>query len=288
MSLTVAGAALGLSIALAAWEIYKFTLEWGRVRVRMHCGKLERHMLGTSTRSWDSLAARNKDGWYLEVAVVDVENPGKTAVTISEVSLDLGRQYLFRSGRRSVSPQHLEGPGATTEGTVRLEPFDRAQFLFDFWQIVQPVTGGKDEISLPVSLRASVRVAGRRRRRRSPWRKRWRVQPGQYSFMTSTLEPDMAAYQSVTRWGRNEPEDSGPHPVFVALDIRKDFPTTGPAPTKEEIEELLKRHTHVKSDTTRTMTAFYMTRELARLYPQQSPQETASEWDPPPARSVRP
>ena len=78
----IASLALVISIAVAMWEFVKYLLEGGRARVRMNPGILGMYSLGSSTSSWSDLAvqAKKRGGWYAEVAVVEVENPGRTAL----------------------------------------------------------------------------------------------------------------------------------------------------------------------------------------------------------------
>jgi len=266
---TTAGLALAISVAVALWQFVKYLLEGGRVRVRMHAGLLSDHLLRQSTRSWTTLVQRASKlgGWYAEVAVIEVENPGRTAVTISDVSLDLGRLQWFKLGRRTVSPRHLKAPGATTEATVRLEPFDRAIFVFDVWQVLQQADPEAEPIRRPLKLRASVRIAGRRGRRRSPWRRGWIVKPGQVSFMFDEVEIGMAAYQAMWRQLGNASDLSTMSIVSVALAVRKRFPRTGSAPTADQLEELLEEHSHTeKGPVGAGLVAYYVARDLAHHY----------------------
>jgi hypothetical protein len=95
-------------------------------------------------------------GWYREVAIVEVENPGRTAVTCSDIGLDLGRVHWWQRWRHTVTPSYLPYNDAKTEGTVRLEPFDRAFFIIDIWQVLQPVNHHSFKLQdRPIKLRGS-------------------------------------------------------------------------------------------------------------------------------------
>ena len=266
---TTAVLALVISVAVAVWEIAKYRLEGGRVRVRMRAGLLNDYSLAQDTRSWTSLAeqASRRGGWNTEVAVVEVENPGRTAVTISEVSLDFGRIRWFRLGRHTVSPRHLNAVGATSDTTVRLESFDRAMFVFDVWQVLQPIQRDPDSIGRPTRIRASVRVAGRRGRRRSSWAKGWMVRLGQVSFIGDSVEIGIAAYQAMSR---RVLDAGGTNAISVpvALAVRERFPMTGPAPTREQVQELIQQNNYIDVEPAlAALIAFDVAQDLVHHYP---------------------
>ena len=154
--------ALVLSSALAVWELAKYLLEGGRIRVRLRPGGLEEHGL-SEAKTWQLLekSTEGQGGWPVEVAILDVENLGRTPVTISNPSLDLARRRWQRRKRRSVGPMLLKAPHAVTQQRVRLEPFDSARFVFDIWQVLPPgrLSSTPDR---PLRMRGQVRVAGKR------------------------------------------------------------------------------------------------------------------------------
>ena len=235
---TTAQLALAVSSALALWQLLKHVLEGGRVRVRMRAGLHDEYVLRHGG-SWSDLIKSNKHygGWPLEVAVIEVENLGRTAVTVSEVALDLGRPARWRLRRHTVGPHPMKAPDARTEETFRLEPFDRATYVFDVWRVLAPAWGD-DAPARPLRLRGSVRVAGKRFRRRSPWRKGWRVTPGQVSFLPGGAEVGLTTYRALWRRAVDDPMGRVSS-IDVALAVRERFPAVGPAPSEEELLQVL-------------------------------------------------
>jgi hypothetical protein len=261
LTVGLSAAALAVSSAAALWQYARWRLEGGRVWVRLVPGLVDEYSIGRGV-SWSDLATPYKTGWHLEAAVIEVENPSRTAVSISNVSLDFGR------GRRktyTVTPTPLKAPEASVGPVVRLEPFDRAVFVYDVWQPLQATTTRSYDVPRPTTVRASVRVAGRRRRARSSWFGRWAVRPNQVSFICSSLEIGMATYQAVTRHVRQWGDSGQIAAIPTALEVRELFPTDGAPPTREQLAEILTRHNHLDAPGM-DLVAFYMAPDLARHY----------------------
>lgn len=66
----IASLALVISVDVGLWELIRYLLEGGRVRVRMNPALLGGYSLRSSTKSWLLLRERlgQHGGWYLEVA----------------------------------------------------------------------------------------------------------------------------------------------------------------------------------------------------------------------------
>jgi hypothetical protein len=268
----VAITALGLSGVLAVWEFAKRSLDGARLRVRMHAGLYTPYALSKSTKSWANLAEMTKNGWGwpTEVAIIEIENPGREAVTISDISLDLGRMYWWKPWwRRHAQPYPLSGHAGRQEPSFRMEPFDRAIVLIDVWHVLQPVDHHAFALpERPFPLRASVRVAGRRGRTLSPWRKRWPVKVGQVSFLGDTIEPGLAMHQAAVRWIGEHDDIAHPLNVEMALAFREAFPLDGPGPTKEQVQALIEQHTHgTEVPGKKFIWSFNIARDLAYHYP---------------------
>jgi hypothetical protein len=250
--MSVAMLALVLSSGLAVWEFTKWALEGARVRVTLQAGHLHDYQLQQAA-TWASLGrmveAQGTGGWPIEVAVIDVENAGRMAVTVSEVSFDLGRtrSQRFGFGRHTIGLHLLDAPGATTESTVRIEPMDRARFVIEARPALPAVreSQGRKGPSAPIGrVRASVRVAGRRRRQRSGWRRSWKTPVGSMSHAPGRVEIQLGAYRALwphCRKGRAIDDHTEIHLIPFALAIAKAFPEGGPAPTAEQLEELFKK-----------------------------------------------
>jgi hypothetical protein len=83
----------------------------------------------------------------------------------------------------------------------------------------------------------------------------------------------MVAFQSIMRWLGNRDEGTiDSRTLSVALDIGKMYPVSGSPPTKEQVAELLEKHTYGQSRTKEKETqdryaAFRIAIDLQRCYP---------------------
>ncbi len=236
-----------------------------------------------STQSWRRVrkTADSMKKWPIEVAVIEIENKGRLAVTISECSLDLGRMRWWSPGRRTISPRPQFATGSTTDMTVRLEPFDMALYVFDVWQVLAPSYGKASP--RPLRLRASVRVAGRRRYRRTSWWKGWRVRREQLAFLSRDVEVGLAAFQVLWRHayltGVN-PDTKMANCVVAALEVRKRFPPQGEPPTKDDLAQILKATNIQLGEADIELLAFLASKEIRRYFGQPTSRHPLA---PPPA-----
>lgn len=272
---TTAQLALVISIAVALWNLVRYLLEGGRVRIRLRPGLLYEYALADAN-TWGHLAkmTAGRGGWPVEVAVVDIENTGRTAVTISGVSLDFGPTSWLPWRRRTIGPLALKAPDATTINTYRLEPFDRVRYVFDVWQVLAPSTSRVDDPPRPLRVRGSVKVAGKRGARRSPWRAGWRVVDGQVAFIPDLVEIGLATYRSLWRHTRGG-DFADIVCIGTAIEVRKQFPAAGPAPSEEALRQIIDAN-HVGSQSPMThLAAFYVARELRPFYDEADATEDA-------------
>lgn len=172
-----------VSLAVAAWNIIQFRREGARVRVEIKPGLFDRNSLVTvDTYSRDRSPGRPsphpRERFDVEVAVIRVENRGRTPVTVRGPALDLGRVRWWKPGRHLMTFGFLKFDGHEVKARSRLEPYDDATFLVDMshalWSIGKDVEGG-------LTVRASVEVAGMRTKR-SSFRRRWRLLAGSGSL----------------------------------------------------------------------------------------------------------
>lgn len=130
----VAWIALGLTLALALWEIVRFVYYEGpRIVVTMNPGIYEPEI---SVQQWvarrpeSAMGTRQGTRFSLEVAVVRVENRGRTATTVSAPHFQFKRppwQRPFRKPRRLVQYRPLKFDAAHTDVLrTRLEPGEHA------------------------------------------------------------------------------------------------------------------------------------------------------------------
>jgi hypothetical protein len=268
--ITTARLALLISIALALWNLAKHRLEGGRVRIRMRPGLHFDHGL-SQARTWETVAehATKRGGWSVEVAVVEVENVGRTAVTISGVGLAFRSRPWWRHKRRTVVPFGREAPGAMTATSHRLEPFDSATFVFDVWEGLEK-GGNLGTPVRPLTVRAITKVAGRRRLRLSPWRSRWEVTEGQEAFIPALAKIDMLAYRRMARHTRGD-QFAEMATIPTAIEMGKQFPRNGSAPTREQVQELFERSYFGESKVACGLLAFFVAHDLKPLYRSAAP-----------------
>lgn len=195
-----------------------------------------------------------------------------TPVTISQVSLDLGRPHRWRRGRRTITPRPVRGPQACRKDTVRLEPFDSVTFIFDVWGVLTP-WHGMDERKAPeppFRVRAACRVAGKRRMRRSPWRRGWPVKPGQRFFVPEMIEIGLVTYRALWHHTHDDlmARLAG---ISTAIDVREQFPTDGPPPDKDALKAIMDGHTFTDGAKINHMSAFYRANELVTYFAQPPP-----------------
>lgn len=180
--------------------------------------------------------------YNIELSEVVIENVGRTAVTVSEFSLDFGRTRWWRWHRHTLAGFPVAYDDlATTTRSLRLEPFDERTVLFDIWQLVNAARKRRPGKTLRV--RASVRVAGKRRRSRSLWRQSWSIPVDRQSLLPDNTPTFFEVIYRVA-W-RHLRSDSGPdvYASTVAMSVEPLF-DDGKRPTEEmlrdTIEEALK------------------------------------------------
>ena len=130
----------------------------------------------------------------LEVVVIDVENAGRTGVTISSPSIAFHpwlrrpprrlERLSFVPVRRSSAAPLVEWQDATTTRRTRLEPFDRTTFIMRSEALL---SGNREH--RPCWARAAVTVAGRSSEQLAPRAQAVRLEEGQMSL--SPQAPDL-------------------------------------------------------------------------------------------------
>jgi hypothetical protein len=204
LALVVAGVGLAASLGALGWQFAKHVLDGGRVKVYLNAGiwepsfALRINETGRfALRADDDTAATFRD--HFEVAQLVIENPGRTAVTVYKPGLAISGAG---AKRHSLTPRTFElgeGFGAdkpSTANVVRLEPYDRVSFLFDYWSVVPSLLDKAS--SRGITMRGYVSVAGRTNRpQKSSWRKRWRIPQGAYTAIVGS--PKIAPFTVLWR-----------------------------------------------------------------------------------------
>lgn len=129
---------------------------------------------GVVMESTPNLARGEWSGPVMEFATVGVENPGRNAVTVT----DLGLEFRRHGAEKDVTtPMHfITGPDQRFEGypTVlrRVEPNERHAVIFDLWDALDNEFRSNPHLEA-ITVRGCARVAGHRRLKRS--RNSWTV-----------------------------------------------------------------------------------------------------------------
>ncbi|MFC7280018.1 hypothetical protein ACFQS1_39180 [Paractinoplanes rhizophilus] len=168
--------AFALSVVVAAWNLLKFKYDGARVRVTLKPGTFDGQALAamntySSNRGPDAIDNRGLR-FNIEVALVEIENYGRTAVTLRNVGLDLGRTRWWRFGCQTITLPYINFDGCEVSNKARLEPYDNVQYLVNAshaLRLARERGRGKT-----INIRATAQVVGRRATR-SSWRRRWRL-----------------------------------------------------------------------------------------------------------------
>lgn len=185
-ALGVSVLALVVSAFVALWNIVQFIREGARVRVTINPGLYDTDSLITvgkysAEKHPHGRSIKRPSRFYIEVAVIKVENRGRTPVTLQNVCLDLGRHTLLKPGRRTMTCGYLEFDGYVTEKRIRLEPYDSHSFIIDMSHAFEVIRS--HAWNNKARLRASVDVGGKGAVR-SPLLRRWRLATNRTSLWT--------------------------------------------------------------------------------------------------------
>jgi hypothetical protein len=265
LEITTAGVALVISILVALWNLLKYLLDGARVRVKLIPGLHDDYALQTG-KTWARLGKKAAEGggWNVEVAVIKVENLGRTAVTISGPGMVFGGQPWWRKPYRIV-PIAREAPDALTVTRHRLEPFDSATFVYEVWQGVERMTRHPEALDRPLTVRAFTEVAGKWRPRQSSRRSRWRVDHGQFAFIPELAEIGMLTYRSMSRHAHGDTFGEIAC-IPTAIAVREQFPVDGPAPTREQLKHIIEENHFGEQKPIVGLIAYNVANDLHPLY----------------------
>lgn len=254
-SLVIACAALAVSALVALWNVLAWVHSGGRVALGLRRGLLT-YMGGLASGPfntydrWAELADFRSDELHREVAIISVENRGRTAVTVFEPAMDLGLQWSkgrYRPFRRTMSPRLVtDYSDAVAESKIRLEPFDIATFIFDVGLVLESLPDVlRHERNKSVRLRGSIRVAGKRLARRSSRRTAFRVRSGQLTLVAYP-SPRLVAYRALVR---TRIHDEGIGFEHVAAQLVDELVASGAQVTHAALEEAMKDSSLSRSET---------------------------------------
>lgn len=232
-------AALGLSLALLAWEIWKFAREGGRARVRLVRGIFDDDMLLASKIPANEEQLLGQVGRFsYEVAIIEITNPGRTPMTVEQVSLDYGPYSWkpWKKGRKTASFYPVRFNASMKETRTRIDGLDSATCIFDASHALQRLL--RKHGSKKLRVRAEVRVAGRRPRRSSR-RSAWVYKPGDrpWVFGRSTFDLSREIYRLLA-WRARDKHGVNPLLSDFAMSAAE-LVESGKTPTMEELRELI-------------------------------------------------
>lgn len=158
--------ALLLTIVNIVVTVVNFKKSAGHVVVQMNAALLNpgRSFAADDKGKW-GLDPVDWDSKGVELARVVIENPGRTAATITKLNI---RVEGLRDADCAVGVAPLElqplgkAPGSTTAVTelpYRLEPYDQVIYLLDFWAVANYAFMKEPEVR-QINIWASVKVAG--------------------------------------------------------------------------------------------------------------------------------
>ena len=214
IALIVSIVSASLSLVGVFWQLMLYRLNGARLLVELRPALLDvsdGKLIYGPERGWPAKAPPRPElgvsstGRTIELGHLRVTNVGRAAISVSDVSLDVGRVSRFSRHRHTIIGIPVETHGSEREQKpVRLEPGSTIFYLVDFWRILRDV---RKHRTGTVAVRASARPAGRRPRR-SPWHKRWRIKPGQEA-LTPWIDVTPNIRMSRTVWRVLPKEDSG-------------------------------------------------------------------------------
>lgn len=231
--------ALTVSSGLALWEVIKFRREGAWIRVTLSPGLYDDKMLRTmNMRVPEESELYGEKGlrFDIEVAIVEVENRGRTAVTIRGVSLEFQRQrWPRRRKRQSVGFPFIEFKDSSTSDRVRIEAFDSATFIIDACQALPAITGR----GATADVRALVDIAGRKPAR-SPRRSAWHFEEGErpWLFDIGTFDLSRQIYRFLAWRVRADVGSKLALPDF-AMKVAA-LVEGGTTPNRDELEEVVR------------------------------------------------
>ena len=158
--------ALVLTAVNISVSVIIFRKAAGRVLVQMNASLLNpgRSLLSNDNGTW-GLNTLQYDPNGVELAKVVIENPGRTAATITKVEIRIegSKDPDLAIAVRPVEVSNVGSVSSVGTSTHRLEPFDQSIYLIDFWSVVNYVFDDEPDLR-QINVWASVKVAGQNNR----------------------------------------------------------------------------------------------------------------------------
>lgn len=220
---TVAIAALIVSICSAAvilggliWQFTLYRLQGSRLKVQLFFGYHPDSGPTLTQRATRRMPSRDNNHYKttsplgIEFGVVRVTNVGRTAVSVENISFDIGRFHRHRHTicpvKFAAEPDTTETPAVDPSVPNRLEPGATVSVRFHLWPAL--AVSERSTASGRLRVRGSAHAVGRRRATRSPRRLAWRVPQGATSLFEGFVPPaELRVYREL--WQRRKDEMTG-------------------------------------------------------------------------------
>lgn len=201
LALVVSIVSAFITLGGLTWQLVLYKLSGSRIRVRLRPAvfmPIEGVLYRGDDRGQMSKGEQGflqPDAWGIELAAVRVTNIGRVAVSVENISLDVGRSARWGLHRRTVAPRPVATHDAKNSVEQRLEPGQWVTLLYPLKGIS---TANKWQHADGVRVRGSARAANRRWATRSPRRLAWRLERGRDTFMGDAwLSPERRAYRTL-------------------------------------------------------------------------------------------
>ncbi|MEV6531615.1 hypothetical protein AB0M86_18820 [Streptomyces sp. NPDC051639] len=252
LALAVALLSFATAVGALGWQIAKHRLDGGRPKVYLNAAVWEPGLRLTVNRSgkWElfdggfgALGAQN-----IELAQLVVENPGRTAITVYSPGLAVAGT---KNANYVISPRAFElkdfGADSSTAATsVRINPYDRVTFLFDYWSVMSRLK--KEANGQGVQLRGCVSVAGRGKPCLSSGRRAWLIHPGAWMARIGQdgISPFTVIWRellraNVNRFSGSGSEDGGGGGYVLGVIVREAMQEFSGRPSVRDFIDALRR-----------------------------------------------
>lgn len=217
VSFWMAFAALLLTLVNIAVTIRNFNMSAGQVVVQMNAALLNptRSLAENDKGTW-GLKLLKYDSTSVELAKIVIENPGRTAATITKLEFRV-EGSVDPDLAMSVRPIAVKQLGSFTAADNlphRLEPYDQVVYLLDFWAVVDHVFAEEPQLR-QINIWASVKVAGQPQPYGSKGHGYWTVRRDWISFVAPYTR--RSAHSIVLAELMNLFENPGQNPYLVDL-----------------------------------------------------------------------
>lgn len=216
------------------WNLALYRLSGARLRVKLLLyyrddNHAVRQVTGTKRRRWDDdrLGQHSLDFFGIEAVRVLVTNAGRSAVSVDDIGLDVGRtaeKSWWQRGRRTITPPAFRDEDSKepelrepTIGPIRLEAGATTSRVYRLWPALAEELGRRGEA---VTVRGTAHAAGKRWPRLSPRRFAWTFAPGDETwFLDHEVTPELRVYRVL--WKHSRYDYVGGLPLMMHREVSR-------------------------------------------------------------------